>query len=126
MSMAQRLLQKIVPNTGKAVPIDGSIEEIITREFADLPPQYLDKLPITGNVYEAQKSDVSESGLRGRTPAVELFTVDKELENIILKKPTDNEIYDYVRKTQGMLTMKNDAILKCMAGIIPWSEVNEL
>lgn len=126
MAMAQRLVQKIVPNTGKAIPIEGSIEEQITHDFADLPPSYLEKLPITGNVYEAQKSDTSESGLRGRMPAVELFTVDKELENLILKKPTENEIYDYVRKTQGMLTMKNDATLKCMAGFIPWSEVNGL
>lgn len=106
MSMAQRLVQKIIPNTGLAVPVEGSIEEIITREFEDLPAEYLDKLPITGNVYQAQKSEVSESGLRGRMPAVELFTVDKELEKLILKKPTENEIYDYVRKSQGMLTMK--------------------
>jgi type II secretory ATPase GspE/PulE/Tfp pilus assembly ATPase PilB-like protein len=77
-------------------------------------------------VYEAQKSNLSESGLRGRMPAVELFTVDKELEKIILKKPTEDQIYDYVRKSQGMLTMKNDAILKCMAGLIPWDEVNGL
>ncbi len=126
MSMAQRLVQKIVPNTGKALNIEGSIEEMVTREFSDLPPEYLEKLPITGNVYEAQRSDVSESGLRGRMPAVELFTVDKELEKLILKKPTENEIYDYVRKTQGMITMKNDAILKCMAGHIPWQEVNGL
>ncbi len=126
MAMAQRLVQKIVPNTGKAVPIEGSIEEIITKEFADLPQSYLEKLPITGNVYEAQRSESSESGLHGRMPAVELFTVDKELENLILKKPTENEIFDYVRKTQGMLTMKNDAMLKCMAGLIPWSEVNGL
>jgi type IV pilus assembly protein PilB len=126
MSMAQRLVQRIVPNTGKAVPVEGAIEEIITREFADLPGDMLEKLQITGTVYEAQKSESSESGLRGRIPAVELFTVDKELENIILKKPTENEIYDYVRKTQGMLTMKNDAILKCMAGLIPWDEVNTL
>lgn len=126
MSMAQRLVQKIVPNTGKPVPVEGSVEEIVTREFSDLPSEYLDKLPITGTVYEAQRSDMSQSGLRGRIPAVELFTVDKELEKIILKKPTENEIYEYARKTQGMLTMKNDAVLKCMAGLIPWGEVNGL
>lgn len=126
MSMAQRLVQKLVPNTGNAVAVEGAVEEIITREFSDLPADYLNKLPITGNVYEAQRSDGSQSGMHGRMPAVELFTVDKELEKIILKKPTENEIYEYVRKTQGMLTMKNDAILKSMAGLIPWDEVNSL
>ncbi len=126
MSMAQRLVQKLVPNTGNAVAVEGAVEEIITREFSDLPADYLNKLPITGNVYEAQRSDSSQSGMHGRMPAVELFTVDKGLEKIILKKPTENEIYEYVRKTQGMLTMKNDAILKSMAGLIPWDEVNSL
>lgn len=126
MSMAQRLVQKLVPNTGNAVAVEGAVEEIITREFSDLSADYLSKLPITGNVYEAQRSDSSQSGMHGRMPAVELFTVDKELEKIILKKPTEDEIYEYVRKTQGMLTMKNDAILKSMAGLIPWSEVNSL
>ena len=125
MSMAQRLVQRIVPDTGKALPIDGAIAEIIEHEFADLPKQFLEKLPLTKTVYEAQKSGDSESGLHGRIPAVEIFTVDKELENIILKKPSENDIYDYVRK-QGMLTMKDDAILKCMQGKIPWSEVNTL
>jgi type IV pilus assembly protein PilB len=126
MSMAQRLVQRLVPHTGKSVPVEGAVEEIIAREFGDLPSNFLDTLPITETVYQAQRSDGSESGLRGRVPAVELFTVDKELEKLILKKPTENEIYEYVRKTQGMLTMKNDAILKCMAGIIPWDEVNGL
>ena len=125
MSMAQRLVQKIVPNTGLAIPVDGAIAEMIEKQFSDLPAPFLEKLAITNTVYEAQKSDVSESGLHGRMPVVEMVTVDKELENIILRKPNENEIYDYVRK-QGMLTMKDDAILKCMQGLIPWSEVNTL
>lgn len=126
MSMAQRLVQKIVPGTGKAIPVEGAIAEQLQKEFADLPPEYLKKLPITDTVYEAQKSDQSESGLHGRIPVAEIFTVDKEIEKIILSKPTENDLYDYVRKTQGMLTIKEDAILKSMAGKVPWSEVNSL
>jgi type IV pilus assembly protein PilB len=126
MAMAQRLVRKLVPNTGKAVPVEGGVAEMISREFSDLPAEYLDKLPITSTIYEPQKSDLSESGLRGRMPVFEMFTVDKEIEKIILTKPTEQDIYDYVRKTQGMVTMKEDAMLKCMAGIVPWAEVNTL
>lgn len=125
MSMAQRLVQKIVPKTGKAIPVDGAIAEMIEKQFSDLPLPFLEKLSIGDKVYEAQKSDLSESGLHGRLPVAEMFTVDKELENLILKKPNENEIYDYVRK-RGMLTMKDDAVLKCMQGLIPWDEVNTL
>jgi type IV pilus assembly protein PilB len=125
MAMAQRLVRKLVPNTGKPIPVEGSIAEIITRQFQDLPKEYLEKLPVTDTVYEAQKSEASESGLHGRMPVAEMFVVDREIEQLILTKPGEDALYDYARK-QGMLTMKDDAILKCMKGLIPWDEVNTL
>lgn len=125
MSMAQRLVQKIVPNTGKQIPVDGSIAEMIQKQFQDLPPQYLEQLPITNTVYEAQRSAASESGLHGRMPVAEMVVFDKDLEQIILTNPTENAIYESTRK-KGFLSMKEDAILKSMAGKIPWDEVNTL
>ena len=125
MSMAQRLVQKIIPNTGKVVPVDGAVAEMIGKEFGDLPQSFLEQLPITDTVYEAQRSSESESGLHGRMPVAEMFVVDKDIQNIILSNPTENAIYEYARN-KGFLTMKNDAILKCMAGKIPWDEVNTL
>jgi type II secretory ATPase GspE/PulE/Tfp pilus assembly ATPase PilB-like protein len=125
MSMAQRLVQKIVPNTGKQIRVDGSIAEMIQKQFQDLPPQYLEQLPITNTVYEAQRSAASESGLHGRMPVAEMVVFDKDLEQIILTNPTENAIYENTRK-KGFLTMKEDAILKSMTGKIPWNEVNTL
>lgn len=125
MSMAQRLVQKIIPNTGKAVAVDGSVAEMIGKQFSDLPQQFLEQLPITSTVYEAQRSEGSESGLHGRMPVAEMFVVDKDIQNIILSNPTENAIYEYARN-KGFLTMKDDAVLKCMAGKIPWDEVNTL
>lgn len=125
MSMAQRLVQKLVPNTGKAVPVDGSVAEMIGKQFSDLPQQFLEQLPITNTVYEAQRSEGSESGMHGRMPVAEMFVVDKDIQNIILSNPTENAIYDYARN-KGFLSMKDDAVLKCMAGKIPWDEVNTL
>ncbi len=125
MSMAQRLVQKIVPNTGKSIPVDGPIAEMISKQFLDMPQDSLEKLAITNTVYEAQRSNSSESGLHGRMPVAEMFVMDKELQNIILTNPTENALYENVRK-KGFISMKEDAILKCMAGKIPWEEVNTL
>jgi type IV pilus assembly protein PilB len=125
MSMAQRLVQRIVPNTGKAVPVDGAIADMIGKQFADLPQEHLEKLPITNTIYEPQRSAESESGLHGRIPVAEMFIVDKEIEQIILTNPTESAVYEYARKN-GFLSMKDDAVLKCMAGKIPWDEVNSL
>ncbi len=125
MSMAQRLVQKLVPNTAKEVPVDGAVAEMIGKEFADFPEEYLQKLPITNTVFQAQKSAASESGLRGRMPVAEILLVDKEIEKIILENPTENAVYESARK-KGFISIKEDAILKCMAGKIPWDEVNTL
>ena len=55
----------------------------------------------------------------------ELFTMDADIEKIILTNPSDVEIYRAVRK-KGMITMKEDAMLKAFQGMIPFEEVNKL
>jgi phosphohistidine swiveling domain-containing protein len=52
--------------------------------------------------------------------------MDTKLESIILTKPTDNDIYDYIRKEKGMVTMKEDAIIKALRKEIPFEEVGNL
>ncbi len=51
-----------------------------------------------------------------------MFKVDKDMISIILKNPTNSEIYKQAR-SKGMLTMREDAILKAMQGIIPYQEI---
>jgi type II secretory ATPase GspE/PulE/Tfp pilus assembly ATPase PilB-like protein len=48
-----------------------------------------------------------------------------EVEEIILKNPTESELMKVARKN-GMLTMKENAIIKAMNGLIPFEEVNML
>ena len=58
-------------------------------------------------------------------PVFEILQMDKELERVILKNPTDTDLMTVARK-QGMLTMKEDAILKAFNKEIPFEEVNKL
>ena len=50
---------------------------------------------------------------------------DKEMQSLILKKPVDSEIYALLRK-KGFLTMRENAMLACMAGKIPFQEIYNL
>lgn len=125
LSIAERLVQKFIPGKGEATPIDGAIAEYIEKQFADLPEQFRPKFSATDKVYEIPKTGTSGAVLHGRQGVFEMFWVDKQLQEIILKNPTENAIYDYVRK-QGMITMREDAIIKSTQGIVPWSEVNSL
>ena len=55
----------------------------------------------------------------------EVLKVDKEIENVILKNPVEPEIWKVARKN-GMKTMREDATLKALDGIIPFEEVNKV
>ncbi len=44
------------------------------------------------------------------------------MQSVILKTPTNGEIYKVARR-KGMLMMKEDAMLKSISGIIPYTEV---
>ncbi len=47
------------------------------------------------------------------------------MQAVILKSPNEQDIYKAARE-KGMLTMKEDALLKAFSGTIPIEEVNRL
>ena len=98
---------------------------IIDREFKDLSPEVRATIKIPETVFQAQPAPTCPSGMRGRLGAFEILPMDRELEKIILTNPVDSEIYKYAR-SQGFLTLKEDAIIKAFAGKIPFAEINKL
>ncbi len=124
MAMAQRLVSRICEG-GKEISVEGSIEMMLQKQFSDLPPEFKKEILIPKTVLEAQVSATCPNGVRGRMAVTEIVEMDKELERAILANTGENELYKYCR-SKGMLTMKEDAMLKAFAREIPWSEVNKL
>ena len=125
LSVAQRLALMTCPSSRKLVPIDESIKMQIEEQMKDLPPEFKREIGIEGNLgqmYDTVPSNECPSGTRGRIAIFEMFKVDKEMQNVILKNPTNGEIYKVARK-HGMLMMKEDAMLKSVEGITPFTEV---
>jgi type IV pilus assembly protein PilB len=125
LAMAQRLALGLCPDAGEAVPVEGSIKAMIDDQFKDLPLEFKKGLDFTDKVYKTSETPDCPNGTRGRIAVVEVFKMTDELEEVILKNPIELEITKVVRG-QGMLTMKEDAILKTMHRIIPFEEVNVL
>jgi type IV pilus assembly protein PilB len=123
LSIAQRMAQTFVKGKGVPVPIDGALAGLVEKQFADLPAQFRPDITPDSRLYEIPKT--SDSAMHGRIPVFEMFRVDRGLQEIILKEPNENAIYDYVRN-KGMLTMREDALIKSMKGLIPWTEINAL
>ncbi len=125
LSMAQRLTSALCPNSGEPVPIEGSLRVMIEKQFEDFPQKYKDEIDFTDTVYKVSSSAECPNGTRGRMAVMEVFDMNEELESAILKSPTESEISKVVR-SQGMLTMKEDAIIKSMHRLIPFEQVNTL
>lgn len=100
--------------------MDESVRKQIEEQMKDLPEQFKPK--IGDKMYETVPSPECPSGTRGRVAVFEMFKVDREMQSVILKNPTNAEIYRVARKN-GMLMMREDAMFKSLRGLIPFTEV---
>jgi type IV pilus assembly protein PilB len=125
LAIAQRLVSLICPGTGESVPVEGSLKALVDRQFADLPPEYKKEIPFTDTVLKVKPTPECPKGTRGRMAVFEMFNMSKEIEQAILKSPTETEIMKIAR-SKGMITMKEDAMIKAFQKIVPFEEVNKL
>jgi type IV pilus assembly protein PilB len=123
MAVGQRLVGVLAG--GKKVPVEGSIKAFIDRQFEDLAPEFKKDVPQSDTVYVIDPTPEAPKGTKGRMAVFEVFKMDKEIENVLLKSPTELEISKILRK-KGMLTMREDGILKAYKGLVPFEEVTRL
>lgn len=125
MAIAQRLVTTLCPGTGEPVPIEGATKMMIDKQFADLPDKFKKEIPDGKFTYRPAPSPTCPTGVRGRIAAMEVLEMDKELEQLVLKNPSEIEITKMAR-AKGMLTMKEDGMIKALKGEIPFEEVMAL
>lgn len=123
--IAQRLVRTLCEDSGKPIKVEGRLKEMLDQEFADLPQQYHDLIPTGDTLYGIMPTKTCPSGTRGRTGAFEMMEFGDDLERAILDGADENKLYELARKN-GMLTMKEDAIIKAFKKEIPFEEVNTL
>ncbi|MDP3965740.1 MAG: GspE/PulE family protein [bacterium] len=123
LSMAQRLVRTLCPDSGKESEITPSDRKSIETQIATLPKQYQFKIPKVA--YEAERTPTCPTGLRGRMAVFEVLEMSSDIERIILDNPVDSKLWASAR-AQGMLTMREDAMIKAFDKKIPFSEVNTL
>jgi type II secretory ATPase GspE/PulE/Tfp pilus assembly ATPase PilB-like protein len=125
LAVAQRLVGTLPQGSGEPVPVDGSLKAMIDRQFADLPAQYRKDISFTDTVMKIKPTPECPKGTRGRMAVMEMFMMDKDIEQAILKNPTESEITRIVR-AKGMISLKEDALIKAFGKLIPIEEVNKL
>ncbi|MEI6810579.1 MAG: GspE/PulE family protein [Candidatus Nomurabacteria bacterium] len=124
-TIGQRLSRQIAEGCGSKMEMNTGLTELVQRSFKDLPDEFKTKMGLDRPLYEAKANSTYANGTKGRVPVFEVLTFTSEIQEAVLHSKGEEEIWKMAR-AQGMITMKEDAITKCLAGIIPFVEINEL
>lgn len=126
LALAQRLVRRICPNSGKKVSIEGGIKMMIEHEFSTLPKKFhTNIIPDSDHVLYAEPTTGCASGTKGRVAVMEAIEINADIQDLILKSASEDQISDAARKN-GFITMKEDAIIKALNHVIPFEEVSTL
>ncbi len=129
LSMAQRLVRKLCPHCKKENPPTAHEQEAIKivlnsieEEGKDLSKYGIDKsAPM--KFYQPVGCDKCNGiGYKGRIGIFEAIKTDENIENIIPTNPSEREIKKTAR-TQGILSMRQDGLVKALTGITSLEEV---
>ena len=124
-AIGQRLVRRLCEGAGQPVPVTESIKLLLDKEFADLPADVRKKVPPFKQFYRAAPTADCPNGTRGRMAVFEILKMDPTIEKVVLADPVEERVYAAARAA-GMMTMREDAIMKALAGEIPFEEVNTL
>ena len=125
LAIAQRLVRKLCPHCKKKIKPDLKARKIIEEEIKKIPSVMKDKINLKKDFYIYKPSGCercNKVGYSGRIGIFEILEMTKNIEEIILKEPSEGKIKQEADR-QGMITMKQDGILKVLGGATSLEEV---
>lgn len=127
--IAQRLVRKLCQKCKVEKPIDAELKAKITAFLKKLPERVNRASYEAATVfYEAKEGgceNCSGTGYRGRAGIYELLRVDDSFEELITKHAGEGEIAAFSQK-QGIVLLQEDGILKVVAGLTSFAEVENI
>jgi type II secretory ATPase GspE/PulE/Tfp pilus assembly ATPase PilB-like protein len=125
ISMAQRLLRRLCPYCKKETVVEGeahkSIEETLAKvEDKSLIPSDKTKMWVAVGCDKCNKT-----GYKGRIGVYEAILMNQKVEQAVQAGATDREIWA-AAEGQGILTMKQDGIIKILNGVTTLEELDRV
>ena len=125
LAIAQRLLRKLCPYCKKKVKANKEARKKIIDEIEKIPSVVKKEIKIEKDLYLYEPAGCKRCnnlGYSGRIGIFEILEMTKNLEKIILKEPSEATIREEADR-QGMVTMKQDGMLKVLEGVTSLEEV---
>ncbi len=129
--IAQRLVRKICDDCREEIEIPASMKNEVVRQINKIPEEDLqfNNLDISQGIkfYRGRGCEsCNHMGFKGRIAIYEIFRINSEVKEIITdKKGDENELRRQAEK-QKMITMRQDGLMKVVAGITTLSEVERV
>ncbi len=136
--MGQRLVRKVCEKCRKPFQSSEAATIMINKQIGHLLPQTeqeikkvsddfgFDSLPIFSQkaytLYEGEGCSDCTDGYKGRVGIYEIFELNKQIEQLLLKQATSS-IIQHQAQQDGMLTMQQDGLMKVLIGITTIKEV---
>ncbi|MCK9393544.1 MAG: GspE/PulE family protein [Candidatus Paceibacterota bacterium] len=128
ISIGQRLAHRLCPFCKEKIKPNKQILKEIWKSITDVPSEVKEyfnvpKTPDEVYVYKPKGCPkCNMKGEKGRVGIFEILKMTPELENIILENPNE-QLVGAEAKRQGMVSMRQDGILKALIGEISIEEV---
>ncbi|HLM83875.1 MAG TPA: GspE/PulE family protein [Candidatus Bathyarchaeia archaeon] len=125
--MAQRLVRTLCPDCKKKITPSSEEKARIEKMLQNILPQAgIEEPKEIGQIFEAVGCEkCNRLGYRGRTTVSEVLPMNQEMEELITKQPTTSEVEELAR-SQGMITMAQDGLLKVLEGLTTMEEVERV
>ncbi len=127
VSIAQRLVRTVCGNCKQKEELTGQGREFVNQELAALPESYKDKYNINLENVEFYKGSGCEQcsglGYKGQVGIFEILLITDDMRDVVLADQiSEHKIYEMAIRN-GMITMRQDGILKALKGVTSVEEV---
>lgn len=123
--VAQRLLRKLCQDCLESSEPSEAINKLIDESLSSVPEEEIAKYGIK-KPYKIFKSkgcsSCGNTGVKGRIGIFEIFEMTPQLENIVLEVISESKLLEEAKR-QGMITIREDGIMKALKGLVSVEEV---
>jgi type II secretory ATPase GspE/PulE/Tfp pilus assembly ATPase PilB-like protein len=120
--MAQRLVRRLCPACKKEALVEGDIAKEIELTIAGIEDKTAIPVDRTKMWISVGCDKCNKTGYKGRIGIYEAILMNQQVEQAVQASSSDREIW-IAAKGQGILTMKQDGVLKVLAGITSYEEL---
>jgi type IV pilus assembly protein PilB len=122
LMIAQRLVSRLCQQCKKSEPATGKFAEVIKKELEKMPADVKNKYKDLKIYHSPGCKACKNKGVSGRLAIVEVLKMTPELQDVVSTGFSEAKLLEEAKR-QGMITMRQDGVLKALEGLISMEEV---